>query len=59
MTVKVYIIVRWILFRSSLPFCLFDCFMCGLSPFVMITNLLMWADARGTRGQQGSDDSAA
>jgi len=43
----------------ALPFCLFDCYVCGSSLFAMIINLLMWADARATRGQQGNDDSAA
>jgi len=43
----------------ALPFCLFDCFVCGPSPFAMIIDLLMWADVRNTRGQQGSDGSAA
>jgi len=27
--------------------------------FVMIINLLMWAEARGSHGQQGNGDSAA
>jgi len=27
--------------------------------FAMIINLLMWAEARGSRGQQGNGDSAA
>jgi len=39
--------------------CLFDCFVCCSSTFAMIINLLMGADARGTRGQQGRDGSAA
>jgi len=39
--------------------CLFDCLVCCSSTFAMIINLLMGADARGTRGQQGRDDSAA
>ena len=37
---------------------LFDCLVCCSSTFAMIINLLMGADARGTRGQQGRDDSA-
>jgi len=39
---------------SSLPFCC--CVFCcvGFS-FAMIINLLMWADARNTRGQPGGD----
>jgi len=39
--------------------CLFDYFVCCSSTFAMIINLLMGADARGTRGQQGRDGSAA
>jgi len=39
--------------------CLFDCLVCCPSTFAMIINLLMGADARGTRDQQGRDDSAA
>jgi len=27
--------------------------------FAMIINLLMWVEARGSRGQQGNGDSAA
>jgi len=38
---------------------LFDCFVCCSFNFAMIINLLMEADARGTRDQQGRDDSAA
>jgi len=33
--------------------------LCGSSLFAMIINLLMWTDARNTRGQQGGDGSAA
>ena len=32
---------------------------CCSSTFAIIINLLMGADASGTRGQQGKDDSAA
>ena len=39
--------------------CLSDCLVCCSSTFVMIINLLMWADARSTRGQPGRNDSAA
>jgi len=35
--------------------CLFDCVVCRSSTFAMIINLLMRADARGTRGQHGRD----
>jgi len=38
---------------------LFDCSVCCSSTLAMIINLLMGADARGTRGQQRIDDSAA
>jgi len=41
----------------SLPF-LVGCFVCCVSIFVMIINLLMGADARDNRGHQGRDDSA-
>jgi len=41
------------------PVCLFDCLVCYSSTFAMIINLLMWADARSTRGQPGRNDSAA
>jgi len=34
------------------PF-LFECLVCYPSTFVMIINLFMGADVRGTRGQQG------
>jgi len=47
------------LFGSSLPFCLFDCLVCCSSTVAMIINLLMGADARGTRGQQRRDGFAA
>jgi len=44
------------LFGSSLPFaCLIAC----SSTFAMMINLLMGADTRGNRGQQGRDESAA
>ena len=48
---RVYDYMITLFFGSSLPFCLFDCFVCGSSTFAMIINLLMVADARGTRGQ--------
>ena len=35
------------------------CFAVWYSPFAMIINLLVWADARNTRGQQGGDSFAA
>jgi len=34
-------------------------FYCEVLFFSMIINLLMWADTRNTRGQQGGDGSAA
>jgi len=46
-------------FWIYLTLCLFDCFVCCSSTFAMIINLLMGADARGTRGQQGKDDFTA
>jgi len=47
-----------IFFALSYP-CLFDYFVCCSSTFAMIIILFMRADVRGTRGQQGRDDSAA
>jgi len=48
----------WNGFGSSLPFaCLMSCV--WYFSFAMIIKLLMWAEARGSRGQQGNGDSAA
>jgi len=47
-----------ILLALAYPF-LVGCFVCCASTFAMIINLLMGADARGNRDQQGRDDSAA
>jgi len=47
-----------ILLTLTYPF-LVGCFIYCSSIFAMIINLLMGADARGTRGQQGRDDFAA
>jgi len=53
-------IYDWLMksFGSSLPFCFCCVSCCVVLPFAMIINLLMWADARDTRGQQGGDGSA-
>jgi len=42
----------------AFPF-LFECLVCYPSTFAMIINLLIGADARGSRGQPGRDDSVA
>jgi len=47
------------IFLALTTLCLFDCFVCLSSTLAMIINLLMDADARGTRGQQRRDDSDA
>jgi len=54
-----YILLHDKIFLALAYPCLFDCLVCCSSTFAMIINLLMGADARGTRGQQGRDDSAA
>ena len=46
-------------FGSSLPFSYCCVFCCVVLSFAMIINLLMWADARNTRGQQEGDGYAA
>jgi len=46
-------------FYYSLSFLLVCMFYVWFSPFAMIMNLLMRADARTPRGQQGNGDSAA
>jgi len=48
-----------IILCSSLPYFYCCVFCCVVLSFAMIINLLMWADARNTRGQQGGDGSAA
>jgi len=47
-----------ILLALAYPFHV-GCFVCCSFTFAMIINLLMGADERGTRGQQGRDDFAA
>ena len=46
------------LLALAYPF-LVGCFVCCVSIFAMIINLLMGADARDNRGHQGRGDSAA
>jgi len=46
-----------ILLALAYPF-LVGCFVCCVSTFAMITNLLKGANVRGNRGQQGRDNSA-
>jgi len=48
----------WIVSTIAYPVCLLGYLVCGSSPFAMIINLLIWADARGSCGQQGTGDSA-
>jgi len=45
------------LLALAYPF-LVGCFVCCVSIFAMIINLLIGADARDNRGHQGRDDSA-
>jgi len=50
---------EWNLLCSSLPYFYCCAFCCVVLSFAMIINLLMWADTRNTRGQQGGDGSTA
>jgi len=56
-----YIFDRMDVIYCALAYPTFICcvFCCVVLSFAMIINLLMWADARNTRGQQGGDGSAA
>jgi len=49
----------WNLLCSSLLYFRCCVFCCVVLSFAMIINLLVWVDARNTRGQQGGDGSAA
>jgi len=55
---RIFDCIDEIFMALAYPVCLFDWLVCCSSTFAMIINLLMWADARSTRGQPGRDDSA-
>jgi len=59
LTVKMYELYDKTFFYASLPFLLVCMFCVWFSLFVMIINLLMWANARTPPGQQGNGDSVA